>query len=296
MRVLRALLPVILLSTSHVATAETRQASNFWCDSGNTCFSAWAQTGAYPPGYEDGGGNDLTYGSASTNYSEDGWFLRAHASADLATGAIKAYASTNYAGGAYGALFEAFSFDLPEGVSRIEVPVTWTLEGTTAFTTGGPNGTWALFQITGWNPYSGGTTYDEEGNINYDDVSFDDFYFYDLDGTPNPNSIWENGSHNYTFSDTLIVDEKWIYHLNTFVGLGISGGGTLDYSNTSFFSIDLPAGVDLLSSSGVLLSSSLSGVVGAVPEPSTWLSMILGFGIAGSALRRSRRQPVGSFA
>jgi len=39
------------------------------------------------------------------------------------------------------------------------------------------------------------------------------------------------------------------------------------------------------------------GVVGSVPEPSTWMTMILGFGLAGAALRRRRRiQPVDSAA
>lgn len=36
--------------------------------------------------------------------------------------------------------------------------------------------------------------------------------------------------------------------------------------------------------------SSAVGVVGEVPEPSTWLMMIIGFGLVGAAARRSRRR------
>lgn len=45
---------------------------------------------------------------------------------------------------------------------------------------------------------------------------------------------------------------------------------------------------------GTTTSSSGGEVIPAVPEPATWLTMILGFGLAGVALRRRLRSPVSS--
>ncbi|MBL8554884.1 MAG: PEPxxWA-CTERM sorting domain-containing protein [Phenylobacterium sp.] len=63
----------------------------------------------------------------------------------------------------------------------------------------------------------------------------------------------------------------------------------LDFLNTATFGIELDdPGVSYSAQSGVLVGSTPSG---AVPEPSTWALMILGFGGAGALLRRERRQP-----
>jgi hypothetical protein len=43
-----------------------------------------------------------------------------------------------------------------------------------------------------------------------------------------------------------------------------------------------------------LSSVTVAEQVAAVPEPATWLTMILGFGLAGAALRRRRRAPAGA--
>ena len=59
----------------------------------------------------------------------------------------------------------------------------------------------------------------------------------------------------------------------------------MDFFNTGRFGIQAAPGTSFTSDSGVFLT----GNAGAVPEPATWGLMILGFGIAGTAVRRRRR-------
>ena len=55
-----------------------------------------------------------------------------------------------------------------------------------------------------------------------------------------------------------------------------------------------PAGNSNNDSTGLFLRvTGLAPVVGAVPEPSTWLMMILGFGLVGGTLRSRRRAATG---
>ena len=62
------------------------------------------------------------------------------------------------------------------------------------------------------------------------------------------------------------------------------------FGNTAVFNFDLPSNVTFTSASGVFLSAA--SPVGAVPEPSTWAMMLLGFGAIGFAMRRSRKNNV----
>ena len=54
--------------------------------------------------------------------------------------------------------------------------------------------------------------------------------------------------------------------------------------HTASFDIEVDPGVSYTSESGVLLTSA------AVPEPSAWATMILGFCGAGAMLRGARRR------
>jgi hypothetical protein len=73
--------------------------------------------------------------------------------------------------------------------------------------------------------------------------------------------------------------------------------GTDPANMTSFFKLDAGAGVDKIGftndglSNAVLFSTGGSGasVPPGVPEPATWMLMLLGFGAVGAAMRR--RQP-----
>ena len=60
-------------------------------------------------------------------------------------------------------------------------------------------------------------------------------------------------------------------------------GAVCDYDSTAAFSLDLPSNVTFTSASGVFLSQAAGN---GVPEPSTWILLIGGFGLAGVALRR----------
>lgn len=111
-----------------------------------------------------------------------------------------------------------------------------------------------------------------------------------IDGTRNGVAI--TGLSSYDAADNRINFS------NPYVGLAgfafaISGGEAFNlyYSNGSYFeanSVSNPTNyVSILDSpvSTVMLAPT---VAGAVPEPATWGMMILGFGLAGAALRRRR--------
>ena len=61
--------------------------------------------------------------------------------------------------------------------------------------------------------------------------------------------------------------------------------GFADFSNSAHLRFVLPKNVTFTSQSGV----GLTGTLGAVPEPSTWAMLIVGFGAVGAGMRRSRR-------
>ncbi len=65
-----------------------------------------------------------------------------------------------------------------------------------------------------------------------------------------------------------------------------SGYAAADFGNTLNFNWVLPDGVEAHSESGVFLTQLAADA--GVPEPSTWAMMILGFGLAGAAVRRRR--------
>ncbi|OYW47289.1 MAG: hypothetical protein B7Z33_01635 [Sphingomonadales bacterium 12-68-11] len=72
------------------------------------------------------------------------------------------------------------------------------------------------------------------------------------------------------------------------------GGSSCDFGHTGTFRFDdLPTGLGFSSASGLLLSAvGVPPTTGAVPEPATWLMMILGFGFVGALMRqRSQRRP-----
>jgi len=77
-----------------------------------------------------------------------------------------------------------------------------------------------------------------------------------------------------------------------FVG-DLAQGEVVDAFHTiKLTGITLDNGASLSSESGkiVSLGDGSFGVPGAVPEPSTWALMILGFGLVGGAMRRPRRE------
>lgn len=62
-------------------------------------------------------------------------------------------------------------------------------------------------------------------------------------------------------------------------------GGSFAYGNTSSLSFLLPGNVSFSSASGTFLSE-LPPITSGAPEPDTWAMMLIGFAVAGLALRR----------
>lgn len=66
-------------------------------------------------------------------------------------------------------------------------------------------------------------------------------------------------------------------------GPGEFSAGSANLMNTATVRFELPKNVTMTSASGKFLSAASNS---AVPEPGTWLTMLLGFGVIGVALRR----------
>lgn len=81
--------------------------------------------------------------------------------------------------------------------------------------------------------------------------------------------------------------------------LQFSSGGTIAAQNTfagsSLASLGLTAGRYVYRSSGDTITINVADAATAVPEPAGWATMILGFGVVGSAIRR-RRPRIGATA
>jgi PEP-CTERM motif-containing protein len=99
-----------------------------------------------------------------------------------------------------------------------------------------------------------------------------------------------------TFNDTPF--NGLIFTSPGFLGLAsatVDAATTLGYFDDSRVALDGDqlrlnfSGLDY--SDGDLVKLDFTGKAGAVPEPGTWAMMLLGFGAAGSALRRRRRVP-----
>ncbi len=67
-------------------------------------------------------------------------------------------------------------------------------------------------------------------------------------------------------------------------GPGDQSAGSANLMNTATIRFDLPTNVTMTSASSKFLSAAASN--SAVPEPTTWMMMIVGFGVIGYALRR----------
>lgn len=82
-------------------------------------------------------------------------------------------------------------------------------------------------------------------------------------------------------------------------GTFIAPGNTFPVQGASFTSSSASQQMDALgalNNRAYSINASAQDVLGAVPEPSTWALMILGFGIVGSALRRRRTKVRFNFA
>lgn len=105
-------------------------------------------------------------------------------------------------------------------------------------------------------------------------------------------SGWVSGSWDIASSPGLstftgiyaLSGASQLLNISGFLSVSAGSGAVSNYANTALVRLDLPTGVTYTSASGTFLSSFAAP--GAVPEPSTWAMMIVGFGLMGSAMRR----------
>lgn len=125
------------------------------------------------------------------------------------------------------------------------------------------------------------------------------FFFNGGDNTDLSNySVFKNWNNETGVFDTIVSATLAIptgmsrlgYKLDLSIDCS-QPGSVCDFGNTSKFGFDpLPTGLTVSSASGVFkTSAAVPPLSGAVPEPATWAMLIVGFGLAGSALRYRRR-------
>ncbi len=95
-------------------------------------------------------------------------------------------------------------------------------------------------------------------------------------------------------SDATFLDFGQMLYGDTIIGIHFGNGSGVG-NNTAFFEFNFTSPVngislDLPGSSGVVLYTTQAVPTAPVPEPATWAMMLLGFGAAGVAMRRKRKQ------
>jgi len=213
--------------------------------------------------------NGATHAAVEHSFSQNGIFGQSAASLNLAEGSLRARTDTNVGSAASAEFYDELTFDLPDGMESADILVVWTVEGTVNHGDHGQANIGANLAISG---------------LNADNVVFSDLNFQF--GQPIYQELVSEGFHRFTFSDYLTVHDGEFFSVNMLLNVGMYHEGSADFGNTAFLNFDLPDGVAFASSSGVFLSNPISR--GAIPEPSAWALMILGFSAAGVTLRRAK--------
>jgi hypothetical protein len=98
------------------------------------------------------------------------------------------------------------------------------------------------------------------------------------------------GTIDFTLTDNLGGTWTFLNQLigngDTFYGFEATNGESI--TNVHYAADAPPGSIDILKQ--VRIDVGVGGTPGAVPEPGTWALMLLGFGAAGVAMRRSRRK------
>ena len=147
---------------------------------------------------------------------------------------------------------------------------------------------------------------DMDGNVSgSSSQAFMEAYFYQILPQPRPNELRSSFNWSRTISNGVSSGSDplgWTVNGSTYsTNIRLFGpdpvmnfdallrastaGGFVDFLHTASFDFVLPTDVSFTSASGTFLT----GPSAAVPEPATWAMLILGFGLAGAALRRFPR-------
>ena len=179
-------------------------------------------------------------------------FLKA--SASLAAGTLRLFGSTSPSSCSIAstsvALFDVLTFDLPDGVTSVDIPFELLIDGTVS------------------------------DNSPFDQASVD-LNLNGLDTSSGPGTVHIATIIGHAYSRTLTVTDGEQVNVNVGINASIGAGGVFDLSHTGRLSVALPTGTTFKSASGVFLTDS-----GGVPEPASWALMIVGFGGVGAAIRR----------
>lgn len=224
--------------------------------------------------------NGVTFASAAASYTIPGQEVysgpnQGSASVSLATGSVRATVDAT-AGGAQADAqwFERVTFSLPTGVSSVNIPVVWRIEGFNLLQSFVPSPSFTANQtISAYFRIFAFQNGHDAVDLRVRNCA--------------TSSLCAIGPVSEVFFDTFTAEANVLYEIG--MGISLSGANILkNFSNTSFVNFAIPEGVRLNSSSGVLLSQPIA-VSAAVPEPTTWAMLIVGFGAIGGAVRRRSR-------
>lgn len=249
-------------------------------------------------------GSTDTTGTLTASHDESSNFAfpaiygsaQATASADLATGQVHLFATAEYSAGDAGAsaiaaatLNDTLHFTVA-GASASTVtliPVSFAFDG--KFTPGRPLSPSATLYYNFGFGNARAYEFGDYGAGYYNGTSYPTFSFPAAQGLT---SGWQSAS--FTSYDPQNTRFSGIYAITgasadipIAFGLRIIAGNnvTLDYSHTGSVSIGRVDGVSYTSDSGVFLTAS---PVGGVPEPVSWVMLVVGFAAVGTMARRRR--------
>jgi len=197
---------------------------------------------------------------------------QASAGVDLTDGKVRVLAYSGAGASSNGWWLESVKFDLPDGFESMIIPIKIRLDGYNTDKFGySTHDLYMGFQMASY----GGAFDHSDSFIVVRQCGIDaDF----------AEAVCKEGAVSIEFNYDLTVWEDAYYGISNAINV-FNTNYFQDFSSTSAFSWILPDGVTYISGSGVFLSALPS----SVPEPKTWVFMVLGFGLIGKLLRQHVR-------
>lgn len=235
---------------------------------------------SYSPGSAAAGLTDIQLAAAVSGTASGS----STAGADLRTGTVRATASSDTyqsRGTGFAELNDDLTFSVAGGGSQ-QITVVAHLDGmigsfANAFSLSGLSyilnfGTASNLVYLSQGSQSG-FTFSAGGASSNTPVGWDSYAISGLTGT------------GFDFTGLLTIRDGETRALRQQLYLNCQEGVNCDFAHTGSIAMQLPSGVSFTSGSGVFLSPPLPS---GVPEPTTWAMLIVGFGLAGGAIRKRR--------